>query len=1352
MPSNRTVAGLGVDEGRLTALGTATTAIRGEVARTGRDLVFTGAGAVDFGGAGRGLEEFTVEATASPDRLGERQNVLESQDPPVALYVESDGTVTGSVHTAEGWKTVSSGDVALSPGDRNLLRLSRDRNGVLRLEVDRQEVAAERLAGPLESVGEKGFTVGAGPDGSSWNFSGRIADVRVRDTAVTAADIRRVDRRARELASRLSEHLDVSVSVESDPGSIDHRLDHVKSIMQAAGVDDAAELATLTVDEPTTLRRGTVMVAPRRSPTPSIDWGEFVDRVATLPKDQLATELATNVFNRNSLSVLRNEESEETPLFTPGSIARLSDTVELTSARAETEEPRPLLGRRSALPGVTRGSRLERRQPTRVPEVTRPEVAERPGIAPEVFEALESTEPAKWPGTAEASYAIMSLETLPVDSAVIIAGTLDLRNTRLRIEPEVSTLYVIAETVICGDSAEITWRQPGGYTPPRNRDPSKDGRSWSGVHTDSSGNGLPGGDGRPGDPGVNGANGRDAPSIELWVKELTDMPNIDLKGEQGITGGQGQPGGRGGSGAKGEAGEWYWAFGKRCWDQPGHGGDGGDGADGGRGGRGGNGGHGGDITIGVLEGTLEETVTSRSFKLNNDGGDPGRGGPGGSRGEGGRGGPHGNSYVGDDEVCTEGRPGADGQPGERGQDGYDGYRQEAGDVTFMEFTEESWNEQLTKPWLTDVSPDAAFPGGTLLLSGPRFADTDEVVVGGVTLNPTLLSDGRLEVTVPEDVGGSRKDVFVRRHDGAESNELQVWVRPRLDSYPSELTPGVVATLRGRGFLSGASVLFDDEAVPADVTDDRTLSFEVPETGGTGAAERSVTLAVRNPDGYLSDEQTAQLPRVLKNGFEIGVHDFSFDNFKSGSPSWDTFEETFGALEVWHEQLDPIFGHPILTPLFYAFYHEFLKGEDRGGLATGFCTSLASVALDEFWTGSDDTHSRYTLDAETRRHLTAIHGRLLSKESLTRMHDQSRQGIDRVEQSFRVVENAFQHGSRENAPLLFFIPSGAIWDAGYMEGLEESHCVVPTRIQYPIGHDGTDPDGVALYVWDNNHPIGEGEATARNCRVEFFRQDGEIHFEYYDGDRTTNPKFSSQDGLTLGTQTLDEYLLSDVDMPFSGPFGLTRFIVDFLLSPADLKVTDGTGRVTGVDDGQIKAEIPDSHPVYLRRGAFLLPVDTALTRTVTGRDTGTYDYHSLSPRDTSVSLENVDTSPGEADVLRVNADGTQVRFEPGTQKTLDMTLGRRMSEQIRGLSVSGVAGGPDAEVDVTLSDDLSVVRVGNRGPETTVDVRLVGLDPESTASATVDRRGVALPTDNDLAVLVTDWENLSMEVRTVPFEA
>ena len=93
--------------------------------------------------------------------------------------------------------------------------------------------------------------------------------------------------------------------------------------------------------------------------------------------------------------------------------------------------------------------------------------------------------------------------------------------------------------------------------------------------------------------------------------------------------------------------------------------------------------------------------------------------------------------------------------------------------------------------------------------------------------------------------------------------------------------------------------------------------------------------------------------------------------------------------------------------------------------------------------------------------------------------------------------------------------------------------------------------------------------------------------------TTSPtrrtkKFSSKDGVTLGMMRLGDYLLSDHDLPFSGPFGLTRFVIDFLLSPADIEVTDGIGRRTGNFGGQILAEIPDSHPCYLLPGCYMLP--------------------------------------------------------------------------------------------------------------------------------------------------------------------
>jgi hypothetical protein len=98
---------------------------------------------------------------------------------------------------------------------------------------------------------------------------------------------------------------------------------------------------------------------------------------------------------------------------------------------------------------------------------------------------------------------LLSVTTLPVDSAVIVAGTFNLQNTELIIEPEVSTLYIIAEKIICSANSKITWRRPGGSTPARADNPGLNGRSYSGVvQKPNSYDGCDGGDGLP---GINGA-------------------------------------------------------------------------------------------------------------------------------------------------------------------------------------------------------------------------------------------------------------------------------------------------------------------------------------------------------------------------------------------------------------------------------------------------------------------------------------------------------------------------------------------------------------------------------------------------------------------------------------------------------------------------------------------------------------------------------------------------------------------------------------------------------------------------------------------------------------------------------
>src|SRR5262249_4535771 len=157
----------------------------------------------------------------------------------------------------------------------------------------------------------------------------------------------------------------------------------------------------------------------------------------------------------------------------------------------------------------------------------------------------------------------------------------------------------------------------------------------------------------------------------------------------------------------------------------------------------------------------------------------------------------------------------------------------------------------------------------------------------------------------------------------------------------------------------------------------------------------------------------------------------------------TFRETFGTAEILDQMFDPIFGHPYLTAAFYAFYHKYLKGKDRGGLATGFCTALASLVTDNFWTGKSDTHTITKEDVHTWT--SAVHVKLLSGESLLHFHRQGLEGAKRAEATCRQVEATFLQGcTRKRAPLIFLIPSGEIWDHGYFKRLGKSHCVMPYR--------------------------------------------------------------------------------------------------------------------------------------------------------------------------------------------------------------------------------------------------------------------------------------------------------------------
>ena len=1315
-------------------------------------LLFNKGGAIKINENGefKDMDSFTIEALIKPRAFGKRMNIAEAQNPAVAFFIDDSGALIGSVHTRSGWQSVSSGSKKLSNRKEQAVRFIKDGNTLL-LEIDGKVVGRKVISEKMTHVGDRSFFIGSWVDGKRYSFYGTMTGVRITKGASSSGHEKQIAAREHSLEKKFKTKFKISrIKVFLDHDVSYNQLQPIKNILTAVGVQTLSELSELKITSKVVMTPGKVMVAPKTiNRVVNIDWPALAKSVAGLDKKKLQLMLAGKLINRNSVNFIKKEVGNAGSAGT--SVSHVHTGV-FTHVRPGMVSMQPGAGHLSINTLKKSMRNVEKLNISHAISIKDNKFVLKDA---NLLGNLTKMKPAGWPATKGDTMKLLSVTTLPVDSAVIVAGTFNLHNTELVIEPEVSTLYIIAEKIICSANSKITWRRPGGSTPPRADNPGLNGRSYSGVvQKPNSYDGCDGGDGLPGINGAVGSKGLSAPNIEVWVKDMNSMPDFDLNGEDGIKGGRGQRGGRGGNGANGRVGRiktFLWET--WCHKDPGDGGDGGDGGKGGNGGRGGNGGSGGDITIGVLDGTLESTVTSKSFKIKNQGGQKGRGG---ERGEGGNGGFGGRSGAG--KYCKDaddGHNGAKGQPGTAGSDGYS--LGQDGKLTFFEFSENAWEDLLTRPWISDTEPDYLFPGDTLRIKGSRFTQHDKVVIGGTQLAPTINADESLTVQIPATISGGEKSVYVKRQDGTESNRLRIWIKPQLNQFTEVLMPDKSFTVNGKAFLSGAQVILNGQSLPTTFVSATELRFENIGTGGQGSAAELKTMQVVNPDGMMSNVRTAYTPDILEVPFKFNEHALPFGNFDNGSPSWDTYCDTFGSLEIWHEQLDIIFGHPILTAAFYGFYHYFLKGESNGGLATGYCTALSSIVLNEFWQGSTDTYSRYSLNSATRKMLTGVHGKLLSRESLIHFHDQGQQGNARVLQTYREIEHVFYNGcDRHNAPMLFFIPSGAIWDSGYIDKLGSTHCIVPIRFVYPQGHSGpkadgtTDPAGVKLYCWDCNQPYDPDPANTdyENCYLEFRSTDGEIRFDYY---AAGNRKFWSEDGITLGMMSHGDYHLADHDLPFSGPLGLTSFVIDFLLSPADIQITDESGLRTGLFGNQLLAEIPDSRPCFMAKGAYMLPADTALTRKFTGTGTGKYTFNTITPDGTSLVIEDMDTTVGQEDVLAVNADGTQIRFSPGVSRSFKLTIARQVEDEIRAIAVEGIGGGPAEDVDITLSPELSLCRVGNRSTNKTINVRAFAINSSTQAHTNIDRGGVALPSNHDLVLAVTDWVNLDLTVEAVPFE-
>src|SRR5262249_26254225 len=89
------------------------------------------------------------------------------------------------------------------------------------------------------------------------------------------------------------------------------RLQHIKDIMNAAGVQTLSDLDTLPVTTRTALGRGQVLVAPKKSSVVHVNWANVAKQFRAGDSTARLNILATHLTNQNSTAFLNKLPKQE---------------------------------------------------------------------------------------------------------------------------------------------------------------------------------------------------------------------------------------------------------------------------------------------------------------------------------------------------------------------------------------------------------------------------------------------------------------------------------------------------------------------------------------------------------------------------------------------------------------------------------------------------------------------------------------------------------------------------------------------------------------------------------------------------------------------------------------------------------------------------------------------------------------------------------------------------------------------------------------------------------------------------------------------------------------------------------
>jgi hypothetical protein len=152
------------------------------------------------------------------------------------------------------------------------------------------------------------------------------------------------------------------------------------------------------------------------------------------------------------------------------------------------------------------------------------------------------------------------------------------------------------------------------------------------------------------------------------------------------------------------------------------------------------------------------------------------------------------------------------------------------------------------PAISGFTPSSGITGSSFTIEGDALDGVDEVKLGKLSANFTVLSPTRIEAVVPD--GAKLGKLAVAGAGGAASTKQKFTPTLSVTGFgPKHGAPGKAVTIKGVGFTHGSQVFFGGVAATAvQYVSASKLSAVVPEGAGSGPI--SVTNAAA-PAGTVS---------------------------------------------------------------------------------------------------------------------------------------------------------------------------------------------------------------------------------------------------------------------------------------------------------------------------------------------------------------------------------------------------------------------------------------------------------------------------------------------------------------------